>query len=468
MARAGVVRWLLIGLCLYSAVSSLAPPCAQAAGGCPRGSKPRSIQVGKGQVLGAIARAHETSIGQIVARNPGLNPDALREGQKLKLCEGSARPAALRSCGGGRKVFQHEVRRGESLARIAKRYAVQEKALMKRNDGLLGGDPSALRAGQRLKVCTHAARAHAAKACDYRTPLHQHEIVPGEWLAEIASRYGVSQKELLRLNPRTRKNPDYLRPGRTLRVCPDIPPRTRERIDHRVARGQSLASIAARYDLHPRQLLRFQQGRLNDPDRLRVGQRLVVWKDGGVVEGFGDSDEAGSLPHGLQLPEGAHYRIKNRNTAWGTPRTLRLVQSATERYRRADRRAPTVLIGDLSRRGGGPFPPHKSHQTGQDVDVGYALHGDDGSARRFPRTTTKNLDVARTWKLIEAFLATGAVRYIFMDYRIQEQLYEHARSRGVARSRLDALFQYPRGKRRAYGIIRDDPGHDRHFHVRFH
>jgi LysM repeat protein len=423
--------------------------------------------VGRGEVLSSIARAHDTSIADVVKRNPGLDADALREGQELTLCAGSARPAPKRSCGRGRKVFEHRVRRGENLGAIAKRYAVKEAALLKRNDGQLHGDRTALQAGQRLEVCTQPARAHAAKVCGYRTPLHQHVIVPGEWLAEVASRYGVPQKDLLRLNPRLRKNPDYLRPGRKLRVCPDIPPRTRERIDHRVASGQTIASIAERYDLHPQQLLRFQQGRLDDPDRLRVGQKLIVWKDGGIVEGFGSDDEKGSLDNGLQLPEGAHYRIKNRNTAWGTPRTLRLIQSATARYRRGARGPAKVLIGDLSRRGGGPFPPHKSHQTGQDVDVGYALRDDDGSGRRFRRATAKNLDAARTWKLVDAFLATGAVRYIFMDYRIQEQLYEHARSAGVSRSRLDELFQYPRGKRRAYGIIRDDPGHDDHFHVRF-
>ncbi|MGD8863412.1 MAG: penicillin-insensitive murein endopeptidase, partial [Myxococcales bacterium] len=349
----------------------IVPTMARAGGGCPRGSKRVTHEVGKGEVLGAIARHYDTRVSDVVKHNPGLNPDAVREGEKLTLCEGSARPAPLRSCGRGRKVFEHRVKRGESLARIAKRYAVDDAALLKRNGKLLGGDPAALQAGQRLKVCTHPARARAAKACGYRTPLHRHTIVPGELLIEIAARYGVPQKDLLRLNPHLRRNPDYLRPGRELRVCPDIPPRTRERIEHRVRSGETIASIASDYDLHPQQLVGYQQGRLEDPDRLRVGQKLIVWKDGGIVEGFAGSDDEGKLAGGLQLPQGAHYRIKNRNLAWGTPRTVRLIQSATERYRRRLRRAPKVLIGDLSRRGGGPFPPHKSHQTGEDVDVGY-------------------------------------------------------------------------------------------------
>ena len=32
---------------------------------------------------------------------------------------------------------------------------------------------------------------------------------------------------------------------------------------------------------------------------------------------------------------------------------------------------------------------------------------------------------------------------------------------------LDALFQYPRGKRRSYGLIRHWRNHVNHFHVRF-
>ena len=37
----------------------------------------------------------------------------------------------------------------------------------------------------------------------------------------------------------------------------------------------------------------------------------------------------------------------------------------------------------------------------------------------------------------------------------------------VSEGTLEALFQYPRGKGRAYGIIRHWKGHKDHFHVRF-
>jgi hypothetical protein len=54
-----------------------------------------------------------------------------------------------------------------------------------------------------------------------------------------------------------------------------------------------------------------------------------------------------------------------------------------------------------------------------------------------------------------------------MDYSVQALLYEHAKGKGASQDLLDELFQYPRGKRRQYGLIRHEPGHGDHFHVRF-
>jgi len=50
---------------------------------------------------------------------------------------------------------------------------------------------------------------------------------------------------------------------------------------------------------------------------------------------------------------------------------------------------------------------------------------------------------------------------------LQALLHDYAKAHGTPEAELDELFQYPRGRRRAYGIIRDDKGHDDHFHVRF-
>ncbi|MDH5673890.1 MAG: penicillin-insensitive murein endopeptidase [Myxococcales bacterium] len=462
MARA------LLPQVLAAAVLSLIVARPAAAGGrCPGGRSARVHVVQKGETLSAIASAAELRVADLLASNEDLNPDALSEGQKLHICP-KREPRRGPRCGRDRRIYGHSVKRGESLPKIAARYATTEADLLKRNASLKG-DPTNLRAGQQLDVCTQPMRYRASRLCDYRTPVFEHIVIEGEWLAEIASRYGVRQRELLRLNARLRNNPDRLRSGQKLRVCPDIAPRVREKLEHGVRKGDNLASIASKYDLNPRQLLSFQRGRLDNPDRLRIGQRLVVWRDGGIAPGFAeeDEDENAQLVGGIQLPQSPDYAIKNPNTAWGTGQTVRLLQGAIKSYRRRAKKPSKVVVGDLSRKGGGKFPPHKSHRSGQDVDVGYVL-ADDGDGRtRFERATKKNLDLQRTWQLLSAFLDTGRVRYVFIDYNLQALLYDYAKSHGTRESELDELFQYPRSRHRAYGIIRDDRGHDDHFHVRF-
>ncbi len=172
-------------------------------------------------------------------------------------------------------------------------------------------------------------------------------------------------------------------------------------------------------------------------------------------------DEAG------QLQPGPGYVIKRPDNAWGTPRTVTAIQTAAKRYLDRGLGGPAVHVGDISKKSGGPFPPHLSHQDGRDVDVGYVLQGDVADVKRFVTATAGRLDVVRSWALLDAFLGTERVRYIFVDYGLQRLLYEHAKREGVEEDRLAELFQYPRGSAAAKGVIRHWRGHANHFHVRF-
>jgi hypothetical protein len=182
---------------------------------------------------------------------------------------------------------------------------------------------------------------------------------------------------------------------------------------------------------------------------------------------FADEDFAGVLTHGVKLPPGPGYVVKKEDHAWGTPRTIRLLQEALRAYTRGGRGGPKVHIGDISLHGGGVFPPHLSHRHGRDVDIGYVLRGADADVTRFLTATRDNLDVARSWALIEAILATGQVHYVFMDYGLQKLFYEHAVASGLSPQRLAEVFQYPRGEGASAGVIRHWRGHRNHFHVRF-
>ncbi len=423
-----------------------------------------------GDTLDRIATRNGVTVAQLVAGDSALknNPNMIRVGQKIDVCAAKkaasrSRGGGGRSCGGGRRVAVHEVGKGDNLGKIASRYGVSEDQVLRRNPKLKA-DPNMLRLGQKLEICAGSGRAKNSKMCGYRTPLHHHEVVPGEHLAVIAGRYGVRQKDLQNWNPSLR-NPNMLRVGQRVRLCPEIAPHERERISYTVQAGETFGSIAKKFDLSQNQLLRFQRGKLSDPNKLRSGRDLVVWVDGDIVPGFARiSDDKGVLKAGVQLPPGKNYHIKWASGAWGTAASIRSIQEAASRYKRKSN-GPDVNIGDISRKGGGPFPPHASHQHGRDVDVGYVLKGQVAGGTRFRRANKNSLDAARTWALLKAFIDTGNVTYIFVDRSIQKLLHEHLKKNGVSDDLLDELFQYPR--RRRHGTVQHWKGHRNHFHVRF-
>ena len=468
------VRWGLFGGFAIGLVLALAAPNLVEAGGCPDGGELVMHEVKSGQTLSGIAVKYGVSQRSIERANGNLDPNKIRSGQKLKVClppketKKSKRTSNEgKSCGGGKLIKVHEVKSGDTLSGIASKYDVTIDDVTKRHAGLKK-NPTSLKIGQLLEICVGKGKAKNSKTCGYRTPLHTHKVLPGEHLGEIAGRYGVRRKDLIRLNSKLKSNANMLTVGQSIRVCPEIAPRQLDKIEYTVQSGDTLGAIAKKYGLTSGELLGYQRGKLKDANDLKVGQTLVVYKEGSIIPGYGAyDDDTGKLPSGVQLPKGKYYVVKNSNNAWGTGDTIRLIQSAISAYRRDWRSSPMIHVGDISKKGGGKFPPHKSHQHGKDVDIGYVLTGSKKDETRFVNATAKNLDVGRTWDLLRAFLDTNEIKYIFVDYSIQKLLYDHAKSKGVSKDTLDELFQYPRGKGRGHGIIRHEGGHVNHFHVRF-
>lgn len=85
------------------------------------------------------------------------------------------------------------------------------------------------------------------------------------------------------------------------------------------------------------------------------------------------TDLLDSLSVETVLPEqGIGYVTFNREPGGrdqvGRPSTIRLIQQLGEAWNERHLTVP-IAIGDISRRGGGPFPPHASHKDGRDVDI---------------------------------------------------------------------------------------------------
>lgn len=181
---------------------------------------------------------------------------------------------------------------------------------------------------------------------------------------------------------------------------------------------------------------------------------------------------SGKLRNGVKLPSGNGYLIRRPARAFGASHVVAQVRHAIRSVRADHRGLHTLAIGDLSQKKGGAITEHRSHQSGRDLDVGFFFKRKPaGYPESFVSATERNLDKAATWDLLVAFARTadepGGVQAIFCDYDVQGMLYDWALERGVDEGYLDRLFQYPEGKGGGDGLVRHEPHHDDHFHVRF-
>ena len=174
----------------------------------------------------------------------------------------------------------------------------------------------------------------------------------------------------------------------------------------------------------------------------------------------------GSLIDGRALPESGPGWVHKGSRPYGTDETVLLLAWAITEVGRNFPGTVAVVIGDLSQEGGGRVPPHKSHRSGRDVDVGYYLR-DNEAMRGFVKATPDDIDGEKTWFLLERLIMTGQVKYLFVDYRLQRVLYEAALDSGWSTEDLEPVFEYPERSRKRRPLISHVSGHANHFHLRF-
>lgn len=173
----------------------------------------------------------------------------------------------------------------------------------------------------------------------------------------------------------------------------------------------------------------------------------------------------GVLDDGEELPTEGRGFLHRSDYSWGTDELVAALRWAAAEVAAEYPGSARVFVGDLSPSGGGGAPPHASHQTGRDVDIGYFLR-DNRAATGFVTVDAETMDAEKTWALMERLVATGLVQYIFVEYPLQAPLREEAARAGWIEADLERLFQHPRGKGARTGVVRHAKGHDDHYHVR--
>jgi murein endopeptidase len=276
----------------------------------------------------------------------------------------------------------------------------------------------------------------------------EYQVVKGDSLYKIAKKYDCTVEQLERANE---LDGDTIFAGQTI-VIPDcqddaVGPKTK-------AKKKSKSKKAIRdgnpdpadYDLTPA------------PKKVKAQKGQSIGKPW-----------SGKLKNASKLAKGKGYFIRRPERAYGANYVVTHVEKAIKAVRKRFPRVHTVAIGDISAKTGGDIGNHHSHESGRDVDIGfYFKKKPAGYPDSFVAHNDAKLDLAATWALVYAFARTAdqanGVKVIFLGRDVQKRLYVWAKDHSVPETYLDKVFQY--GNDDA-GLVRHEPNHDDHIHVRF-
>jgi len=165
----------------------------------------------------------------------------------------------------------------------------------------------------------------------------------------------------------------------------------------------------------------------------------------------------GRLMNAARFPAGTNWTLTTPHAAYATQETIGYIITAVTEVTRQFPGATPLRINGLSSRDGGRLRPHKSHQNGRDVDLGFYYPGETVRVRARERV----IDPAKNWALVKALVTLTDVQMILVDKRIQRVLYEFAGEQGEDPAWLDSVFKGP------HAIVKHARRHRDHFHVRF-
>jgi murein endopeptidase/LysM repeat protein len=321
-----------------------------------------------------------------------------------------------------------------------------------------------------------------------------HKVVPFETRESIATRYGVTVRDLEAWNKKLKKSA-HLMAGWDLKVRARIAAPPRQKITYAVKFGDTWGEIATKFNVPETHL---HQWNRKVPRQFKAGQKITVYTNpkappvrlastepidpssglalagaggvsvtprtfdvprGGVSLG---SPNRGRLTGGVQLPESDLYTIRRPEESYGSSHTILEIQEAIAAFRDTSGYEGKLIVGAISLERGGRFRPHRSHQSGRDVDIRLPkVAGADPKS-----DSPSDIDWDASWKLVQAFIEQGDAEYIFLDYSRQKRLYEAAKRAGADKATLEKAIQYPRSRKTNNGVLRHAEGHLIHIHVR--
>ncbi|MBM4175467.1 MAG: LysM peptidoglycan-binding domain-containing protein [Ignavibacteria bacterium] len=173
------------------------------------------------------------------------------------------------------KRLTHIVKRGENLSGIAKRYRVSISDLKDWNNLR----SSEIRYGQKLRIYSSSSQNYAStvRTKDTRA-VTNYRVRKGDSLYEIAQRFGVNVDDLMEWN---NLSSSKINPGKRLTIkgkdysYAKGDNSSKKRAYHTIRNGETLESIAKRYNLSISELKKLNKLR---GSRIVAGKKLIVYK----------------------------------------------------------------------------------------------------------------------------------------------------------------------------------------------
>jgi LysM repeat protein len=235
--------------------------------------------VSAGETLGSIARQHGTTVAVITQMNSIKQAQTIYPGDKLRVPRGKA-PAE-------REMRTHNVRRGDTLSGLAKKYGVSARAIADAN-GM--GSQLVIRTGEALRIpwpsknggtSSNGSSSNGSSSSDGTSEATSEStsvyvVKSGDTLSQIAARNGVSSVALAQANGISQKA--MVRVGQKL----ILPPRGTGKagaapepvVTYTVKAGDTLSGIAAKHGVTVAALT--VENQINRKATLKPGQTLKI------------------------------------------------------------------------------------------------------------------------------------------------------------------------------------------------
>ncbi|MFV8749179.1 penicillin-insensitive murein endopeptidase [Nannocystaceae bacterium ST9] len=310
----------------------------------------------------------------------------------------------------------------------------------------------------------------------------EHQVIPAETLEDIALRYAVPLPQLVTWNGIGEDDP--LEPGQIIKVKAENPPLAWQQITYSPEKRESWSSLAKRFDV-PVDKLRAYNPTLGE--KLSPSDEITIWitprplkrREGVTVPTFEVRPDAvsigaphdGRLENAIQFPENEQlYKRRSPNIMWCGSYMAANLLHAIALFRYTYEFEGEMVVADMSAKNGGHFEPHKSHQAGRDVDIWLpTLKGvykrDHLEKERKPFWW--EADWFALYGFIKALHETGSVHAVFLDWNLQEKVYEAAKLMGASDEELEQMITWPRPQSSRTALLQHSDGHIRHIHVRF-